>query len=93
MNQPLTLEQIKLIKARHEKMLLTLPNVVGVGVGFIQKNGQFTDDIGIIVNVSQKIPLADLPAGAVIPTQLDGAPVDVQEVGVIRPLTADRGPA
>ncbi len=81
---PSTLEQARLVKAQYEKTLLNLPNVVGVGIGFIQKKGQFTDEIGLIVNVTHKKPLADLPAAAVIPTELNGVPVDVQEVGMFR---------
>jgi hypothetical protein len=80
MNQS-TLEQTRQVKARYDNMLLNLPNVVGVGIGFIQKNGLFTDEIGLIVNVTHKKPLVDLPATAVIPTELDGVPVDVQEIG------------
>jgi len=83
MNPKQTLEHVSKIKARYEKQLMKLPNVVGVGVGFKQKNGQPTDEIVLVVNVSSKKPLAELDRKDVIPTELDGVPVDVQETGKI----------
>ena len=86
MNQNQAIEQAKQVKAHYEKMLLKMANVVGVGIGFKQKNNNWTDQLAIIVNVRQKKALADLPTGDVIPSELDGIPTDVQEVGEIKPL-------
>jgi hypothetical protein len=83
MNPKQTLKEVSKVKALYEKQLMKLPNVVGVGVGFKQKNGQPTDEIVLIVNVSEKKPQADLSAQALVPSELDGVIVDVQEVGKI----------
>jgi hypothetical protein len=83
MNPKQTLEEVSKVKALYEKQLMKLPNVVGVGVGFKQKNGQPTDEIALIVNVRQKKSLFDLAVEALIPSELDGVTVDVQEVGTI----------
>ena len=86
MKQNQAIERTKLVKARHEKALMQLPNVVGVGVGFKEKDGQWTDQIAIVVNVRKKIPLADLSAEDVVPLELDDVVTDVQETGEIKAL-------
>ena len=86
MKQNQAIERTKLVKARHEKTLMQLPNVVGVGVGFKEKGGQWTDQIAIVVNVRKKIPLADLSAEDVVPLQLDDIVTDVQAVGEMKAL-------
>ena len=86
MDQGQVIEQARKAKARYEQELMQLPNVVGVGIGFKHKNGQPTDEIAVVVNVSQKKPATDLNKQDLIPPELDGVPVDVQEVGIIRAL-------
>jgi hypothetical protein len=79
-------EHVAAVKARYEKELMELANVIGVGVGFKYKGGILTDDLAVVVNVTQKKPLAELATGDVVPVELDGVPTDVQEVGHIRAL-------
>ena len=81
-----TIEQVTRVKERHEQELLRLANVVGVGVGFRHKHGQLTDEVALVVNVSQKKSVLELSQKDIIPTELEGIPVDVQEVGHIRAL-------
>jgi hypothetical protein len=71
------------VKRRHERLLLRMANVVGVGVGYKQVAGEPTDEIAIIVSVSQKVPVAELRPGQGIPYRLEGVPVDVVEVGTL----------
>ena len=78
------LEKVKRVKRAHEKMLLAKPNVVGVGIGFRIQDGQQTEKIAIIVMVSIKLPAVQLKATELIPTEIEGVPVDVQERGEIR---------
>jgi hypothetical protein len=78
------IERVRAIKSRHEQELLQRPNVVGVGIGFKYVNGQPTGEVVLIVNVTEKKPLAELAAEDVIPAELEGIPVDVQEVGEVR---------
>lgn len=69
------------VKRAHEAALLGRANVVGVGVGLVQRRGVATGDVGIIVMVSHKRPRSQLAASDIIPRELEGVPVDVQEVG------------
>ncbi len=69
------------VEARYADMLLSKPNVVGVGVGFAHKNGQPTREVALVVMVEQKLPLAQLAPEDVIPSELDGVRVDVQATG------------
>ncbi len=84
MSQKQAIELVKKVKARHEKTLLKLANVVGVGVGIKEKHGQWTDQIALIINVSEKKDLADLSVEDIVPPVLDDVVTDVQEVGQIK---------
>jgi hypothetical protein len=69
------------VKHQFEDQLMSKANVVGVGVGFKRSRSDWTHEIAIIVMVSQKIPLQLIPHQDRIPSEIDGVPVDVQEVG------------
>ena len=83
MNQE-ELDRVRAVKQTYERELLLKPNVVGVGIGLRTRGGLPTDELGIVVSVTQKQPLDLLDADDLIPTELEGVPVDVQEVGVLR---------
>lgn len=74
------------VKAKYERELMRKRNVVGVGVGFQERAGQRTSNVCIVVSVRQKLPLAQLAPQDVIPTELDGVPVDVRATGAFRAL-------
>ncbi len=78
------LNRLRAIKARYERKLLKLPNVVGIGIGFREVAGQVTDQLAIIALVSHKVPLGQLRRRDRIPRELDGIPVDVKQVGTFR---------
>ncbi len=86
MNNNPTVDEIKQVKAHYQAQLLQLANVVGLGIGFKETDGHFTDQLALVVNVSKKVPLAELDSRHVVPAQLDGIPTDVQETGPIRAL-------
>ncbi|MET4698738.1 hypothetical protein ABIE65_001760 [Constrictibacter sp. MBR-5] len=65
------------ILQRHETALMQLPNVQGVGIG--EKGGK----PAIKVFVSRKVPKGSLAESDVVPTQIEGVPTDVEEVGTI----------
>jgi hypothetical protein len=77
-------ERVRSVKQAHEHELMSMPNVVGVGVGFRWVGGRPSDQPAIIVSVRQKLAPADLDASDMIPPELDGVPVDVQESGHIQ---------
>jgi hypothetical protein len=81
MNQTQAIEHVKDIKNKYEKQLMTLANVVGVGIGFKQISGTSTNRVALVVNVEHKKSLAELDQQDIIPTEIDGVAVDVQEVG------------
>ncbi|UCC85356.1 MAG: hypothetical protein JSW46_07715 [Gemmatimonadota bacterium] len=58
-------------------------NVVGVGVGLLERGGERTQTVAVVVMVKKKIPRAQLSAHDIVPTEIEGVPVDVQEVGEI----------
>lgn len=77
-------------KAIHEYELLAKNNVVGVGVGYKETNGVYTDDVAVIVLVEQKKPMAALQPEDTIPRDLQGMRTDVIEVGFLRAYQGGR---
>ncbi len=75
---------ISKIKEKYESMLLSYPNVTGVAVGLREREGEYTDERCIVVYVKKKVDPAHLKAGDLIPKELDGVGVDVQESGEFR---------
>jgi hypothetical protein len=65
----------------HAGMLLAKANVVGVGVGLRQRGGHKTPEVALVVMVRRKVPVTQLAETDRIPAEIDGVPVDVQEVG------------
>lgn len=80
----LAIQKAESVKEAHWEELMAKQNVVGVGVGFRYKDGVRTDEVGLVVMVSEKMPRAQLDPGTLLPHSIDGVPVDVQEVGQIR---------
>jgi len=78
------MERAAEVQQRYERELMSKANVVGVGTGWRHKNGQVTNDVAVVVMVDKKVPLDRLARDDVIPAQLEGVPVDVQEVGQLR---------
>ncbi len=80
--------RIRAVKAAHEAELMRKANVVGVGIGLRQRDGQYTGELALIVSVTRKVPLDELDPGDIIPQEIDGIPVDVQAVGTLRALVS-----
>lgn len=79
------------VKQAYQDELLSKANVVGVGVGFRTVGGQRTDDIALVVMVTQKLPRAQLDPRDILPREIEGIPVDVQEVGRISAQSSRAG--
>ena len=79
-------ERIMAEKRIYEDDLLSKDNVVGVAIGFRQKDGQPTESLALVVMVSSKVPQSTLSPEDQIPVSLDGIAVDVQEIGQISAL-------
>lgn len=78
-----TLKEIEKIRRKYLTELMSKANVVGVATGFRQAGQILTDIPAMIVLVTKKLPAWQLEPGDVVPSQLDGIPVDVQEIGEI----------
>ena len=73
--------EIAAIQARHDASLMRYPHVVGTGIGYRRRDGQTTEELCLVVMVNQKLERSELPAHAILPRELDGAPVDVVDTG------------
>lgn len=76
-------QKAQAVKRKHESDLLSRPNVVGVGVGYLRRRGKATGEIGVIVMVEKKVAPDQLGPKQMIPVEIEGVPIDVQEVGQI----------
>jgi hypothetical protein len=77
-------DQAREAQAIHEQDLLQKQNVVGVGVGYKESNGERSDQVAVVVLVEEKKPLAALRDEDLIPRELEGMRTDVVEVGYLR---------
>lgn len=76
-------EKILTVKRAHEAELMSKAHVVGCGVGYRRKAGQLTNSLVLVVLVDRKLPRHHLSARDTIPSEIDGVPVDVQEIGLL----------
>jgi hypothetical protein len=68
---------IEAVRRKHEKRLMKLPNVTGIGIG--RRSGR---DV-IKVFVTLKVSESALQPDEIVPKSLDGVETDVEEVGEI----------
>ncbi len=86
MQEDSILNRIRAVKDKYERDLMRKKNVIGVGVGLRERGGVLTDETVLTVMVRKKEPRSVLRPWDTIPTELDGVPVDVKEVGTLRAL-------
>ncbi|MCU0433583.1 MAG: hypothetical protein MUC87_09040 [Bacteroidia bacterium] len=72
-----------------EKMLRAIPGVIHVSTGLKEKNGEITDQLCIRVYVEEKKTETDIPAGQIIPKEINGYPTDVNVVAQSFQFLAD----
>jgi hypothetical protein len=80
---PQAATKIQQVRLAYQDWLMSKANVVGVGVGLRQKQNQSTGEMALVVMVSRKLPKNELEAQDIIPSEIDGIPVDIQVVGEI----------
>ncbi len=73
--------KIQQIRLAYQDWLMSKANVVGVGIGTRERQNQPTGEIALVVMVSRKVPKNQLEVQDIIPSEIDGIPVDIQEVG------------
>jgi hypothetical protein len=74
------LERARAISRAHSDALLAKPNVVGVGLGYLAGS---PTELTLVVMVEQKIPLSALAEDEIVPSEIEGLPVEVREVGEV----------
>ncbi|HHY05056.1 MAG TPA: hypothetical protein GX534_07720 [Thermoanaerobacterales bacterium] len=75
-------------KKRYQKKIMSIDNVIGVGVGYKSIRGEVTDKPAVLVFVKKKISKKELPKRQIIPQILDETLTDVIEIGEIRLLNS-----
>jgi hypothetical protein len=81
---PSAYEHARQVLRTHQAELMAKENVVGCGVGLRQVQGVRTGEVALVVMVSRKLPHHELNPQDILPAELEGVPVDVQEVGDLR---------
>ncbi len=79
-------EKAQAVKRAHQDDLMAKAHVVGVGIGLRQRGESHTDEVALVVMVTHKVAVEDLAPEDIVPTEIDGVPVEVQEVGEIKAL-------
>ncbi len=82
MSQDEKTAKAKLVQNKYTEMLLKIPHVMGVAVGLEKKGSTYTGEVCLVVMVDRKRPASELAPNEVIPSELDGVKVDVQEIGI-----------
>ena len=72
------------VQTKYTDELMRKAHVQGTAVGLAKKDGKYTNQIALVVLVDKKLPISQLDPKDVIPEELDGVQVDVQEVGVLQ---------
>lgn len=78
--------RVAAVRARHEAALLRYPNVVGLAESIRIREGTPTGEHCLVVYESRKVPPSELRADEILPTEIEGVPLDVVEVGRIEAL-------
>jgi len=65
--------------------LLAIPGVHGIGIGLKCVGGKTTGELSLIVAVSRKRPLDDIPLDERVPTEIGDLKTDVEETGGVVP--------
>ena len=78
------IQKAQQIKQKYASSLMAKANVVGVGVGRAVRGGKQSGQVALVVLVSRKVAPEMLAQGDLIPPEIEGVPVDVQEVGELK---------
>jgi hypothetical protein len=76
--------EISFVRGKHQLSMLKRDNVVGVGVGYKVHRGKQTEELCLLVLVSEKLPVEAVDPKSLVPKSIEGVNTDVIEVGFIR---------
>ena len=74
------------VKQQYLDKLFTMPNVVGIGIGYKVANGVVTNELAITISVSKKFASAQLAGSDLIPKLIGSIKTDVVETGIFKAL-------
>jgi hypothetical protein len=74
------LEHARAVSRANADRLLAKANVVGVGVGY---RGAARQEVALVVMVKQKVPRTQLREEDLLPSEIEGIPVEIRVVGEI----------
>lgn len=74
------LQRVLIVKQKYETEIMGKANVQGVGIGLQMREGKPTGELSLVVMVSHKVPVSELDPDDLIPREIEGVSVDVQEV-------------
>ncbi len=74
------LDRAREISRAHSGSLLAKPNVVAVGLGYLEGS---PTELTRVVMVEQKMPLSALAEDEIVPSEIDGLQVEVRVVGEV----------
>jgi hypothetical protein len=83
--------ELRSIKQKAERQLLSIPGVHSVGLGGKEKGGRLTGEVCIKIYVVKKRNLSDVPPAERIPTEIDGIKTDIVEYPVSKILQTPGG--
>lgn len=75
--------QATAVQTKYNDNLMRKAHVQGTAVGLAKVGGETTDEIAVVVLVDEKVPESQLAPDDIIPRQMDGVRLDVQEIGQI----------
>ncbi len=79
-------ERIHEVRLKYDPLFWRQPNVHAVGEGlFSDGKGGWTETVGIVIDVTEKVDQSTLPAEDRIPECLEGVPVQIREFGLHGP--------
>ena len=84
MSQDAKTARANLVLQKYTNELMRKKHVMGVGIGMEHKDGVPTGEVSLVVMVDHKVPPDMVSPEDIIPAQLDGIRVDVQEIGTPR---------
>lgn len=75
------------LRARAEDALKArFPDVVTVGFGLKERDGEITDRAALRIYVRRKKPLSELAEDEILPSEFEGVPTDIVELFEVEPL-------
>lgn len=84
------MERIRQVLRRRQRELMSLPHVVGVGIGRKMVGGKDSGDEALVVLVDKKVAEPELSRSEKVPRVLSRCCTDVIEVGQLQLLGVDR---